>query len=73
MKALLRHFYELYVLALQTQTRKMILIFAILFKFFDNFCHFPASGARESPLRFNNWAPQSFLYFLDVMEWFSTF
>ena len=30
-------FYELYVVVLQTQTNKMILIFAIFFRFFENF------------------------------------
>ena len=33
-------FYGLYVLVLQTQTRKMIIIFAIFFKFFENFLSF---------------------------------
>ena len=27
-------------MVLQTQTHKMILIFAIFFRFFENFCHF---------------------------------
>ena len=49
-------FYELYVLVLQTQTRKMILFFAIFFRFFENFCHilsFLALGVKKPHLGFD--------------------
>ena len=55
---LLSPFCELYVFVLQTKTRKMILTFASFFKFLGKFLScflvFPSSGARESPLRFDN-------------------
>ena len=52
------------VLVLHSQTRKMILIFAIFkfLKIFVIFWVFPASAARESPLRFDNRALYKFKY-----------
>ena len=55
-KLLVITFYELYVLVLQTQTRKMIMIFAIFFRFFENFCHFLSFlgvGVKKLPLGFD--------------------
>ena len=63
---LLWPFNELYVLVLQTQTRKMIiLIFAIFFKFFLNFCHFLSySSFRDQIIFFKVYFYQSFTWFL---------
>ena len=58
------HFISYRFFVLQTQTRKMILIFAIFFssflKIFVSFCVFPASRARDFPLGFDNMALNSF-------------
>ena len=43
-------------MVLQTQTHKMTLIFAIFFRFFENFCHFLsflAPGVTKPPLGFD--------------------
>ena len=48
-KSLVMAIFELYVLVLQT--RKMILIFAIFFRFLENFCQFfLALGVKKPPL-----------------------
>ena len=55
-------------MVLQTQTHKRILIFAIFFRFFENFCYFLsflALGVTKPHLGFDKGLDDRFLAFFD--------